>query len=204
MENNEIKQNIAKNISELRKANKLTQLELAEKLNYSDKAISRWERGDTLPDIDILCKICELFNVNFEYLISAEHNELPKDEKKTSLQMKASRVEVGNRLTITLLAISVVWFLATFIYVYNDILFERNAWKIFIYAVPASALVAQVFNSFWGARKHAVYILSAFVWTLLTSIYIALLEYNIWLIFLLGIPLQACIILWGRLKPKSK
>lgn len=202
MENKEIKQNIAKNISELRKANKLTQLELSEKLNYSDKAISRWERGDTLPDIDTLCKICELFGVNFEYLISSDPQPLP--EKKLSLQAKANRVEVGNRLTITLLAISVVWFLATFIYVYSDIIFNRNAWQVFIYAIPASALVAQVFNTFWGARKYAIYILSVFLWTLLVSIYIAMLQYNIWLVFLLGIPLQVCIILWGRLKPKNK
>lgn len=198
MENSEIKQNIARNISELRKNAKLTQLELAEKLNYSDKAISRWERGDTLPDIDILCKICELFDVPFEYLISADGSKIKEEEKKSS------RVEVGNRLTITLLVISVIWFVATFIYVYNDILFERNAWKVFVYAVPFSALVAQIFNNKWGHRKYSVYILSAFVWTLLASIYIGLLKYNIWLIFLLGVPLQVVVILWSKLKPKSK
>lgn len=198
MENSEIKQNIAHNISELRKRNKLTQLELAEKLNYSDKAISRWERGDTLPDIDILCKICELFNVSFEYLISADGSKIKEEERKSS------RVEVGNRLTITLLVISVIWFIATFIYVYNDILFGVNAWKVFIYAVPFSALVAHVFNTKWGYRKYSVYILSAFVWTLLASIYIGLLEYNIWLIFLLGVPLQVVVILWSRLKQKSR
>lgn len=198
MENSEIKQNIAHNISELRKSHKLTQLELAEKLNYSDKAISRWERGDTLPDIDILCKICELFNVPFEYLISADGSKVKEEEKKSS------RVEVGNRLTITLLVIAVVWCVATFIYVYNDILFERNAWKVFVYAVPLSALVAQVFNNKWGHRKYSIYILSAFVWTLLASIYIGLLQYNIWLIFLLGVPLQVVVILWSRLKPKSR
>lgn len=198
MENSEIKQNIARNISELRKNAKLTQLELAEKLNYSDKAISRWERGDTLPDIDILCKICELFDVPFEYLISADGSKIKEEEKKSS------RVEVGNRLTITLLVISVIWFVATFVYVYNDILFERNAWKVFVYAVPFSALVAQIFNNKWGHRKYSAYILSAFVWTLLASIYIGLLKYNIWLIFLLGVPLQVVVILWSKLKPKSK
>lgn len=198
MENSEIKQNIAHNISELRKKNKLTQLELAERLNYSDKAISRWERGDTLPDIDVLCEICKLFNVSFEYLISADGSEVKEEAKKSS------RVEVGNRLTITLLVISVVWFIATFVYVYNDILFQRNAWRVFVYSVPASALVAQVFNSKWGHRKYSVYILSTFVWTVLASIYIGLLQYNIWLIFLLGVPLQVVVILWSRLKPKNK
>ncbi|MGN0961681.1 MAG: helix-turn-helix domain-containing protein [Christensenellales bacterium] len=195
MENNDIKQNIAKNISELRKANKLTQLELAEKLNYSDKAISRWERGDTLPDIDILCKICELFGVTFEYLINANNKE--------EIQ-KTTRVEVGNRLTITLLAISVVWFVATFIYVYCDIILSLKLWQVFVYAVPTSALVAQVFNGMWGERKYSVFILSVLVWTFLASIYIATLQYNLWLVFILGIPLQVLVLLWARLKPRNK
>lgn len=202
MENNEIKQNIAKNISELRKQNKLTQLELAEKLNYSDKAISRWERGDTLPDIDILCKICELFGVTFEYLISDTPTPA-KQQSEEQEKKKYSRVEVGNRLTIVLLVISVVWFLATFIYVYYNIIFGQKLWQIFIYAVPTTAIVAQAFNTMWGSRKYGFYILSVFVWTFLTSLYIAALEYNIWLIFLLGIPLQITLLLWSRLKPRK-
>jgi transcriptional regulator with XRE-family HTH domain len=52
----DVRQIIADNLIELRKVNKLTQLELAEKLNYSDKAISKWERGESLPDVEILCQ----------------------------------------------------------------------------------------------------------------------------------------------------
>ena len=48
---------IAKNLSELRRKNKLTQLEVAEKLNYSDKAVSKWEQGESLPGIEVLYKI---------------------------------------------------------------------------------------------------------------------------------------------------
>ena len=129
MENNEIKQNIARNISELRKQHKLTQLELAEKLNYSDKAISRWERGDTLPDIDILCKICELFSVNFEYLISST----PEQQTQPIKSSHFSRAQLGNRLTITLLAVSIVWFVATCIYVYVDIINNIKFWQVFIW-----------------------------------------------------------------------
>ena len=56
----DVRQIIAENLIELRKVNKLTQLELAEKLNYSDKAISKWERGESLPDVEILCQIADL------------------------------------------------------------------------------------------------------------------------------------------------
>jgi len=144
----DIKKIIANNISNLRKENKLTQLELAEKVNYSDKAVSRWERGETLPDIDILLKLCELFNVKFEYLIS--------ENPTTTMKSKPTRAELGNKLTITLLGVSLVWFLATFIYVYSGIIFDTSAWKIFIWAIPATFFVAEVFNFFWGNRKVGV------------------------------------------------
>ena len=195
MEKNEIKQNIAKNIGELRKANKLTQLELAEKLNYSDKAISRWERGDTLPDIDILCQICELFGVTFEYLIS---KNTEKEIQKNTLAY------VGNRLTITLLAISVVWIVATFVYVYSNIISGTQPWTAFIWAIPATCAVAFTCNKMWGERIYTLLILSVGIWSLLTAIYLQLLTYNLWLIFLLGIPIQVTIFLWYRLKPKQK
>ena len=67
MEN--VKAIIAKNLVELRKSKRMTQQELAEKLNYSDKAISRWEHAETLPDIETLCKVCEIYGVKFEYLL---------------------------------------------------------------------------------------------------------------------------------------
>ena len=145
MENSQIKQNIANNIVNLRKNNKLTQAELAEKLNYSDKAISRWERGDTLPDIDILCKICDIFGVNFEYLISTE-----TEHKKNNF---VDKFQLGNRITITLLTISLIWLIATCVYVYYNIFFQIKAWTVFIWAVPASAIIAQIYNTISSRKK---------------------------------------------------
>ncbi|MBQ7351815.1 MAG: helix-turn-helix transcriptional regulator [Clostridia bacterium] len=198
MENNDIKQNIAKNISELRKANKLTQLELAEKLNYSDKAISRWERGDTLPDIDILCEICKLFNVKFEYLIEDNSNKQPPTPSADT------KWQTGNRLTISLLAVSVIWILATFLYVYSDIIFDNKLWKVFIWAVPVTFIVAIVCNHLWGKKLYTVILLSGFTWTALAAIFIQYLSYNLWPVFLLGIPIQITILLWSQLKPRNK
>lgn len=192
----DIKNIIAKNISNLRKENKLTQLELAEKMNYSDKAVSRWERGETLPDIDVLLKLCDLFNVKFEYLITENPSE---DNKK-----RPNKTELGNKLTIALLAVSIVWLIATFIYVYSEIIFNTSPWKIFIWAVPATFLVGQVANILWGNKKIGLGLTSGFCWTLLASIYIQYLSLNMWLIFLLGIPIQVSLILWSNLKPKHK
>ena len=193
----DIKNIIAKNISNLRKENKLTQLELAEKMNYSDKAISRWERGETLPDIDVLIKLCNLFNVNFEYLITDNPSNIKTNRK-------LSKAELGNKLTITLLAVSIVWLIATFIYVYSEIIFNSSPWKIFIWAVPATFLVGEIANFFWGNKKIGLGLTSGFNWTLLASIYIQYLSLNMWLIFLLGLPIQVSLILWSNLKPKHK
>ena len=122
MEN--IKQIIAKNLVELRKQNKLTQLELAERLNYSDKAVSRWERGDALPDIDVLCKICDMYGVTFDYLT----HEGDRKEKS----MYTRRQENGNKIVIALLAVITVWFMATFYYVYQNMLLGKNIWQAFV------------------------------------------------------------------------
>ena len=195
MEEKDIKKTIANNICELRKTNKLTQVELAEKLNYSDKAVSRWERGDTLPDIDILLKICDLFNVSFDYLISTE------DKKEKQRQFTKS--QVSNHLVTTLLCISIIWLLATIIFVYSDIIIHTTYWKIFVWAVPITAIVAVISNMFWGKKKYSVYLESIMIWTILIAIFVQFLDYKMWAIFILGIPIQIIIILWSNLKRKK-
>lgn len=187
-----VKQIITENLIELRKTNKITQLELAEKLNYSDKAISRWEHGDTLPDIDVLCQIADMYGVTFDYLI----HEGSVQEKRQFL----SKTERNNKLTITLLAVSLVWFFATIIYVYANLIFDTNFWKIFLWAVPASIIIALIFNGIWGKKKYAFYLISILIWTSLASVYVQFLNYNIWLIFLLGIPMQLVTTLWSTIR----
>lgn len=184
---------IANNICELRKTNKLTQSELAEKLHYSDKAVSRWERGDTMPTIETLCEICDLFNVDLRYLVS-------KEDIKEKQKFSNDKHTIGNRITITLLAVSLVWLIATCIYVYAGLSINSDYWIVFVWAVPASALVIEVFNIIWKNKKYSIYVRSVFIWSLLTCIYLQFLSLNIWLIFLLGIPMEACVILWCRLK----
>lgn len=183
---------IGNNISELRKINKLTQSELAEKLNYSDKAISRWERGDTMPSIEVLCQICDLFNVDLRYLVSKE--DIKEKQKFSSKKL------ISNKVTIALLAISLVWLVATCIYVYSGLSTQSDLWIIFLWAVPASAILGDVFNIIWGERKYSIITRSVFIWSLLTSFYVQFLHLNIWLIFLLGIPIEVCVILWCGLK----
>ena len=71
----DLKSIVARNIIALRRKHDMTQLELAEKLNYTDKAVSKWERGESLPDIVILKTIADLFGVTLDYLVTLEHDD---------------------------------------------------------------------------------------------------------------------------------
>ena len=71
---NDIKDIFAKNLSKLRQASGMTQLELGERLNYSDKTVSKWERGESIPDAGMLKQIADEFGVSVDYLLEAEHD----------------------------------------------------------------------------------------------------------------------------------
>ena len=95
----DLKKIIANNISELRRAFPLTQAELAEKLNYSDKAVSKWERGESMPDIEVLKQIADLFGVSVDYLLSETHD---KSEPDIPRLMRRNRLIISGELAISL------------------------------------------------------------------------------------------------------
>ncbi len=187
MENN-IKEIIAKNLIELRKSHKFTQQELAGKLNYSDKAVSRWEHAETLPDIETLCKICDIYGVKFEYLLQREQ---PTKGRNPYIEKK----NLKNKAIISMLAIAVVWLLATVLFAYADTFGGENMWTLFIWALPVSCIILWVFNRMWGTKLFSMIISSFFSWTLILAVYLQFLSYNIWMLFIVGVPLQVLIAL---------
>ncbi len=187
MENN-VKKTIAKNLVELRKSRKFTQQELAARLNYSDKAISRWEHAETLPDIETLCRVCDIYGVKFEYLLQEQQ---PTGAKNPYVLRKKS----PNKLIISMLAVVVVWLLAVVIFSYADTFGEKNLWTVFIWALPTSGVVLWVLNKLWGTRLMSAFISSFINWTLILSVYLQFLTYNIWMLFIVGAPIQLLIIL---------
>ena len=193
MEN--VKEIIAKNLLELRKSRKYTQQDLAARLNYSDKAISRWEHADTLPDIETLCRICDLYGVKFEYLLQKEQ---PANNKSLYVVKHGER----NRIIITLLAVTIVWLLACTLFSYSETFGGKNLWILFIWAMPASGIILWVLNGLWGRKVFGIIIASFVSWTLILSLYLQFLSYNIWLLFILGVPIQTLIILASFLKFK--
>lgn len=191
----DIKDIIAKNIIELRKKNKLTQSELAEKVNYSDNAVSRWERGDVTPSIETLDQMAKVFNVPLSSLI--ENNT-----KSTSQEI--DKKQLKNKLAVILIFFSIVWLIAIIGYVYANIIFHQNLWLIFIWAIPASCAVLIPFNEYWGKYIYKFVIFSIIQWSVLASIYLTFLKYNIWLIFTIGVPIQVTLCICAFIKPKKQ
>ena len=72
-----IREIVANNIVTLRKQNGYTQIELSEKINYSDKAISRWEKGEVLPDIETLDNLANIFDVPLSYMLEEHQDAKP-------------------------------------------------------------------------------------------------------------------------------
>lgn len=194
MEN--IKEIIAKNLVELRKKHKMTQSALAEKLNYSDKAISRWERAETLPDIEVLCRVCDLYGVSFEYLLQKEQ---PTDSKNPYVKSQ----DKLSKISISLIAICTVWIIATVGFAYFQ-LYGYNRWTLFVWAIPLSCIVGLVCNHMWGNRVLRQVLLSICTWSVILCLYLECLAYNLWMLFIIGAPIQMIIILASNLKKGTR
>lgn len=193
----DIKKIIANNLINLRKKHDLTQNQLAEKINYSDNAISRWERGEVTPSIETLQQISMIFNVPLRSLI--EDNAL----KESAL---SDRKKLVNQLAIILISVSIVWLFATFIFAVNAIVLNIFFWQIFCWAVPIVALIMIPFNTYWGGHLYKYVLLSIFTWSLLACIYIQFYYINtwFWVIFVIGVPIQIALSIWAFIKPKPK
>ncbi len=196
-----LKDIIAANIVLLRREANMTQLELAEKLNYSDKAVSKWERGESIPDITVLKQIADLFQVSLDFLVQAEHPV--KHEAKQTLRQR-----IRNHGFITGICVLLVWLIATLVFVVLDISIKNITahWLCFVYAVPVSMIVWLVFNSIWFKPHRNFLIVSFLVWSILIALYLTFLlcSMNPWQLFFLGIPGQFIILMWSRVRRPAK
>ena len=196
----DLKHIIARNITNLRLEAKLTQSELADRLNYSDKAISKWERAESMPDITVLKAIADLFGVPLDYLVREEHEE---PEKPVFVPDKHR-----NHTVITTLSILLVWFVMTLVYVVLDVIpvnVSRH-WLTFLYGVPVTAIVWLVFNSIWFNPRRNYVIISLLAWSSLLCTTVTLWVFGIsaWQLLLLGIPGQIIICLWSKLQYRER
>ncbi|MBQ8291508.1 MAG: helix-turn-helix transcriptional regulator [Clostridia bacterium] len=198
MENvNEINRRLAKNLIYYRKAAGLTQAELAEKINYSDKSVSKWEQGNGVPDIYILMQLASLYGITLNDLVGEEGEKIAIDTKRKNR---------GLHVLIMLLSCGIVWLVATSAFVLLQLICPSRVWWVaFLYAVPINAILLVVYASIWKYRTLNFIAISAIVWTTLTCIFITGIllggsAEKLWFVFLIGVPLQIMEIFWASLR----
>ena len=138
-----------------------------------------------------------MYGVGVDYILTT-HTE----DEKTKYQIP--KPELNNKLIITILAWLSVWLLATILYINFKIMFDKYYWMIWVWALPVSFVVLLVFSSIWGRKWMIITCVSLLIWTLILSFYLQFVNYNIWTLFLLGIPAQIATSLSGKIKRHKK
>jgi len=209
MEDDKLKKQIGANIASYRKRLRLTQAGLAEKLNYSDKAVSKWERGESAPDVQTLVQLAELYDVSVNDLL-VDPNELPETtsavERAMGRAVEKTLKRKADKRIILMLSSLLVWFVALLLFVVVSSFNVPKTWLAFVYAIPANAIVLLSLRSAWRDFRWNQGLISVIVWGGILSIYMTLLVFanlNIWKLFLLGVPGQIAILLWFRLYRRS-
>ncbi len=185
----DIKENLAKNLVILRKQKDLTQAELAEKLNYSDKAVSKWERGESVPDLYVLKQLADFYEVNIDNLIQPLKKIIPPSKNR----------KARKRLAICLLSTGLVWLVAVLSFAMINLIFPSivHTWLSFFYALPITVIILLVFSAVWKKVWINTISISLLIWTTLLALFLTLLfalnnpPQKLWMIFLIGVPAQA-------------
>ena len=190
----DIKENLAINLARYRKMANLTQAELAEKLNYSDKAVSKWERGESVPDLYVLKQLADFYQVKIDTLIAQPKSERPKNARAIS----------KKRAAICLCSAGLVWLVAILGFSTLHIAIPQitHTWLLFVYAVPITLIIMLVLTAVWKKISTNTLIISLLIWSLLIAIYFTLKSFlfnppaTLWMLFLIGIPAQALTLFW--------
>lgn len=189
----ETKDIIVKNLVELRTQAGLTQLQLADMLNYSDKAVSKWERGEALPDIRVLIRLSEIYGVTVDDIVKSEtvHTDV---QPRKRLNKK--------RLFITLLSVGLVWFIATCIFTifYFIPRTAHFAYLTYVFAPFVTGIVLTVFSVRWGNRITTALACSLVLWAFVMIFHLFVLAFidftQIYFLYIVAAVFELLIILW--------
>ncbi len=192
----ELKAAFAGNLIRLRTAAGMTQAELGEALHYTDKAVSKWERAESVPDAWVLTELARLFGVTVDQLLSPAAHWSPQPTLRTEK-------ETYSRLFILLSSITAVWTLCMVEFVVVWIVLGAIQWIVFVAAVPLSLVLLLVFNSVWFRGRGNMLIVMALVLSLVLLIYLMLLKYNIWQVFLILVPAELLVFLAFQIRRQA-
>lgn len=201
MTDEELKQKIGNSIQFYRQKAGLTQSALAGMLNYSDKSISKWECGDGIPDVIVLKKMADIFNITLnDFLYDSPKNYTPEKQKK--------------HIMIPVLSVFLCWFVMSIIFILLQIISSYVdlpilvPWLVFVWAVPMSAVILLVFSKIWWTRLTNAIMVSLLDWSLIVSLHLTFtFAYpiaKIHLIYLAAAIFQIIIVLWFIMKGKRK
>ena len=191
----DIKEIIAQNLVELRKKSGLTQNELAEKLNYSDNTISRWEHAEITPSVESLAQIAQIYNVPVEVLIK---------ENATTQTDKEKKKDIAKHIATIIICVCQVWFFSAIGFFYIQTFTNQSAWILFVWAVPLSCIIAFLLAGRWKNKIPRFVLSSVFVWSLITSLYLQFLTHELYLLYIIGIPIQVSLCMYYFMKRKEK
>lgn len=181
-----VKKLIASNIAYYRRECHLTQAELAEKIHYSDKSVSKWERAEGVPDVFVLVMLANLFDVTVNDLLSEKHRK----SRKAAPKLKRS--------LITIMSMSLVWLLALIAFFAIKLAAPdyKMAWLSFIIAIPVCFTVGTVLSALWHPLIVQFIMQSGIVWGLAVSLHLAVRIQNMYLIYIIAAGVQFLLILW--------
>ena len=129
---------LAANLAELRKEENLTQAEFAAQFNYSDKAVSKWERGDSLPDVVMLKTIADLYGMRVDDLLTAGGVAAARAEAAESSSEKQHDAYLMPKVLIAAMWVTMVWVVAVVVFLYSQFSIGKMYWMAFVWAVPVS------------------------------------------------------------------
>ena len=208
MNNEELRSRVGANIARLRRERGLTQAELAERINYSDKAVSKWERAESLPDVLTLISLAEQLGTDLNTLTGLPAAPAPDSipepvpEIPAEPQKPAKKRYTADKTVIQKLSSILVWVVALFLYMVLDAFGVKNLWLLFVFAVPANAIVLLSLRSAWKLYGINRLLISVILWGSLLTVYLLLLvvaKVNVWRILPMGLLGQAAIILWFKM-----
>ena len=191
----------AQNLIMLRKQMKLTQIELAEKINYSDKAVSKWERGESIPDVSVLLALAQLFGVSIDFLVTEHKNEEAAKEQTSY----AASIKKRNRMLVAAITFVAILIVETIVFIALQGAipsFWRNAMFCYAMPLPAVSVVAVVFSGLWATKGVSFAAVSVLIWTILLDAFlIIMLCGKIFpLVFVLGIPAEIVAMMSYKIK----
>lgn len=195
----ELKLVVASNLIFLRQKAGLTQAELGEKLNYSDKTVSKWERAESIPDAYVLTCIAKIYDVTVDDILRPADTWEQQEKKKKEAEI-ASRPKFSTT-AVTLVAVAGIWTMAVMMFVIFWLVLDSIQWIIFPGAVLASAIAMLVFNSVWNMGRGNMWIVMFLVAMTVAMIYLSLLPFNPWQLFLVLLPAELLVFLCFRIRP---